>query len=113
MKQLTIRTLAVAGALCLAIPAFATDYTGYSLQQLSQMRGTMMHKSQADREAFRNAWREKMKAATPGERTAFAHGGGNGRGYGYGMYHSNGNGCLGSGNCDGSGKGHGHGHGRR
>ncbi len=110
MKSITLRTVLAAGALFIAIPALAADYSSYSLQELSQMRGTMMDKSQEEREAFRNAWMEKMRNATPEERSLYS--GAQGKGHKYGQMHSNGqSGFGGAGNCDGSG--HGHRHGRK
>ncbi len=100
MKSQILSTLAVAGLLFLAVPVFAADYSSYSLQELSQMRGTMMEKSQEEKAAFRNAWRDKMQKATAEERSLYARGRGKG-------------GCNGSGNCNGSGSGHGHGWGHK
>jgi len=103
MPSRTFKTLAAAGALLLAAAAFAADYSGYSLQELSRMRGTMMNRSLEEREAFRNAWREKVRNASPEERSQYAKCRGKGRG----------NGQYGGGSnadCDGSGHGHGYGH---
>ncbi len=54
-----------------AIPAGATDYNSYSLDELNQMRGTMTAASPEDREAFRSARQTKMQALTPEERSSY------------------------------------------
>ncbi len=112
MKNMT-KTIVLAGLLILPSYCFATDYSDYSLEELSQMRGTMQNASDNDRNAFRDAWRTKMRNASPEERESMGGNGrkhgnryGDGSGKGYGMEN-------GSGQCDGSGKGHGNGRGRR
>lgn len=110
MKLSTFKTVLIAGALLLAVPALAADYSSYSMQELSQMRGTMMDKSQEEKDAFRNAWRQKMRNATPEERAEYSRSRGKGHDKGQGMGHHYGQqGNGGNGNCGHSGKGKGHG----
>lgn len=111
MKLATFKTALIAGALLLAVPALAADYSSYSMQELSQMRGTMMDKSQEEKEAFRNAWRQKMQNATPEERAEYSSSRGKGQGYGQGQgmgHHYGQQGNCGNGNCGHSGHGKGH-----
>ncbi|RUM89856.1 MAG: hypothetical protein DSZ23_02750 [Thermodesulfatator sp.] len=108
MKYRALKTMVIAGAVFMAVPAFGADYSGYSLQELSQMRGTMMDKSPEEKAAFKDAWRTRMQNATGEERAQYARCKGKGHHYGYGQ-----SGGQGSGNCDGSGKGHGHGKGHK
>ncbi len=80
----TISSIIVGLGLFLAIPAGATDYQAYSLDELNSMRGTMTAASTEDREAFRSARQSKMQALTPEERSSYQSygnqqsGGGNG-----------------------------------
>ena len=104
MKRNTLLALMVTSVLALASAALATDYSGYSLKELSQMRCNMMNMSQEDRDAFRSAWREKMQRASDQDRQMYAWGQGNCRGK---KGHSN---CMGSGCRKGHGSRHGHGY---
>lgn len=103
MKHGTFKTALIAGALLLAVPALAADYSNYSMQELSQMRGKMMDKSQEEKDAFRNAWRQKMQNATPEERAKNSRGRGQRMGHHYGQQ-----GNCGNGNCGQSDYGKGH-----
>ncbi|MEA3498854.1 MAG: hypothetical protein U9R16_07340 [Campylobacterota bacterium] len=53
---------------------FAVDYTNMSLEEMSNLRGTV---SAQEREAFREAFQEKMKYLTPEERVKYSRGKGN------------------------------------
>lgn len=116
-KNWTTKLLVAATcALFVAGPVMATDYSSYTLQELSQMRGSMMDKSQEERNAFRDAWRQKMQEASPEERAQYSRGwgsrgsGNSGQGHHYGQGQW-GQGAGGSGGCcSGSGNGHGRGH---
>ena len=66
-----ISGLIVGLGLFLAIPAGATDYQAFSLDELNRMRGTMAAASTKDREAFRSARQSKMQALTPEERSSY------------------------------------------
>ncbi len=113
MKAKTLKTIIAAGAILFATSAFAaTDYSSYSLQDLAKMRGTMMQKSQEERDAFRAAWQEKMRNATPEERQTYMRGRGRGNCDGSGMQNGS---CQNNGSGRGQGyeHGHGRGHGHR
>jgi hypothetical protein len=109
MKKNMTTIIILAGLLFLPAYGFATDYSRYTLEELSQMRGTMQNASDEDRSAFRDAWRAKMQNASAEDRQSMRGNGrkqgnryGNDSGKGYGMEN-------GGGRCDGSGKGHGRG----
>jgi hypothetical protein len=80
----TISSIIVGLGLFLAIPAGATDYQAYSLDELNSMRGTMTAASTEDREAFRSARQSKMQALTPDERSSYQSYGNNKSGNGNG-----------------------------
>ncbi len=54
--------------LLFAIPAGASDYRSYSLDELNAIRGNLATANSEEREAFRNARQEKMQNSTPDER---------------------------------------------
>ncbi len=87
-----------ASALFLGGISQAADYSRYSTEELSRMRGTMKNASQEEREAFRQEWQKRMKELSPEERKAFGSPSNKG-GKGYHQGHGRG--------------GHGRGHGRR
>ncbi len=79
----TIKVIIIGIGLLLTIPAFATDYQAYSLDELNAMRGNLATAPTEERDAFRNARQEKMQALTPDERLSYRtngsqRGGGNG-----------------------------------
>ncbi|SHO52802.1 hypothetical protein [Desulfopila aestuarii] len=47
---------------------WAADYSTMSMQELSELRGTMQNASQADRKAFQSEWLSRVKQMTPAER---------------------------------------------
>jgi len=113
MKKETIMAIAIGAALTVTSPVMAvTDYSSYTLQELAQMRGTMVNKSLEERQAFRDAWRAKMQSASPEERASYAKGKRRGSSRGY-AGNSNAYKGQGNGTCNGSGQGMGKGHGRR
>ena len=67
----TIGTIIVGLGLLLAIPAGATDYQSYSLEELNTMRGNMATASTEERNAFKNARQEKMQSLSPDERLSY------------------------------------------
>lgn len=69
-------------ALLLAIPAGATDYQSYSLEELNSMRGNMATASSAERDAFKSARQKKMQSLSPDERLSYQTGNGKGSGSG-------------------------------
>ena len=115
--------LIAAAGILLAGPALATDYQSMSLSELDALRGTMATADTAEREAFRSARQEKMRALSPEERSSYIASSGNRYG---GQGSGNGNGSMtrsrlrdgsgsgsmhkygGSGSASGMGGGHGH-----
>ncbi len=69
--KITLGTTIVGLGLLLAIPAGATDYQSYSLEDLNAMRGNMATASPEERDAFRNARQEKMQSLSPDERLSY------------------------------------------
>ena len=84
-----IATSIVGLGLLLAIPAGATDYQSYSMDELNAMRGNLATASAEERDAFRSARQEKMQALSPDERLSYQTNGGqrsgNGNGTGTGL----------------------------
>ncbi len=81
-----IRKIAPAGILAAALaagPALAADFTGYTTEELLQMRQENQI-SPEDREAFRSELRSRMQAMTPEERSSMQQEYGFGRGSGQG-----------------------------
>jgi hypothetical protein len=67
----TISSIIIGLGLFLAIPAGATDYQTYNLDELNNMRGTMAAASTEEHEAFRSARQSKIQALTPEERSSY------------------------------------------
>jgi uncharacterized membrane protein YgcG len=108
MKKAIVKSIIVSGMLMLALPAFAADYSGYSAEELAAMRGNMRNATTQEREAFRNAWRDKTQSPSPEDRRSLkATNSNNGSGNRYGS--GSGGGFKkcggGSGSCDGTGRG--------
>jgi hypothetical protein len=95
MHKFYLRLMIMAGILIAPSYLMAADYSTYTTEQLSEMRGTMQNATAEERNAFRNEWQSRMQAATPEERAAMRNSNGQGKRYG-----------SGNGTCDGSGKGH-------
>jgi len=108
MKKAIVKSIIVSGMLALALPAFAADYSGYSAEELAAMRGNMRKATTQEREAFRNAWRDKTQSLSPEDRRSLKatnsnrYGSGNKYGSGSGGGSKRGGG---SGSCDGTGRG--------
>ncbi len=68
MKKLVMMTTLVASL-------FAVDYNSMSLDELSNLRGTVPVEQ---RETFRNAFQEKLKYLTPEEQAKYRRGSGQG-----------------------------------
>ena len=56
---------------------FATDYSSMSIDELSNLRNSVPIE---ERDAFRDAYREKVQGLSPEERNSFSRGSGNGNG---------------------------------
>lgn len=83
--------------LLLSSLAAAADYQSLSTEELSQLRGTMFDKPQADRDAFREEWQKRIELMTDEEKNKYLSSG-SGRGAGN---------RSGTGLGDGSGRGRG------
>lgn len=83
----------LAGGLFLSSVALATDYSKYSTEELSKMRGTLRNATQEEREAFRAEWQKRMQEMSPEERARYigppenAPRDGEGRKWGHGRWH--------------------------
>ncbi|WP_141674210.1 hypothetical protein [Dissulfuribacter thermophilus] len=66
----------ILGSLMIATGVYAaSDYSNYSIDELANMRGTLKNATQEERNAFRAAWQEKIRALSPEERQAYTRGG--------------------------------------
>ncbi len=111
----------LASALMIGTSALAVDYSQYSTEELSKMRGTLRNATEEEREAFRAEWQKRMREMSPEERMKYVgppdnatrdgqgyqYGRGKGRGQGQGMGQGQGQGMG-----RGMGKGRGMGRGR-
>ncbi len=61
----------LAGGLIFGGSALATDFSQYSTEELSKMRGTMREATQEEREAFRQEWQKRLKEMSPEERRQY------------------------------------------
>lgn len=100
--------------LLLTIPAGATDYQAYSLEELNAMRGNMATASTEDRDSFKSARQEKMQSLSPDERLSYQtdNGKGSGTGNGNAMRVQDGSGSGSMNRYGGSGGGGGMGSGK-
>jgi hypothetical protein len=114
-----IATIIVGLGLGLAVPAGATDYRTYSLEELNNMRGKMATASTEERASFRSARQEKMEALNHDERLSYKTGnkqeGGAGNGNTIRTRDGSGSGSMHhySASTSGGGMHSGHGHGGR
>jgi len=70
-RKYTKKIVLIGLGLLFTIPAGATDYRSYSLEELNAMRGNLATANSEEREAFRNARQEKMQNLTPDERISY------------------------------------------
>jgi hypothetical protein len=70
MKILLTLTMAVA-MMFTANNVFASDYSHYSTEELSKMRGTMQNATAEERESFRTEWQERTRNMTQQERQEY------------------------------------------
>ena len=71
MKRYLSNAILGFALLALGSPAFGADYSSYSTEELSQMRGTLYNASQEEREAFRAEWQKRLQEMTPDERRTY------------------------------------------
>ncbi len=70
MKKIIIATMAAAVMLT-AGNIMAADYSQYSTEELSNMRGTMQTVSAEERETFRTEWQKRILNMTQEERQTY------------------------------------------
>ena len=69
-----MRRILVILVLALAILSgntFAADYSQYTTEKLSDMRGTLQDASEEERDAFRAEWQKRVQDMTPEERQKY------------------------------------------
>ncbi|MBC8317803.1 MAG: hypothetical protein H8E41_07835 [Desulfobulbaceae bacterium] len=72
MKSKRIKLSAlVIGMTLFAAPAFAADYSGYSTDELAEMRGTMRDVPTEDRDQFRNEWQKRINEMPVEDRSRY------------------------------------------
>lgn len=103
-KKMATSLLAALAVFTLNSPAWSTDYTTMTTEELNNVRGTLYNATEAERNAFRNEWQKRINQMTPEERTQYM-GPGKGKGKGYG-------GGKGQGSGKGAGQGQGQGQGQ-
>jgi hypothetical protein len=70
MKKILMVALASA-VLLTAGSILAADYSQYSTEELSKMRGTMQNVSEQERETFRMEWQKRIQNMTQEEREKY------------------------------------------
>ena len=70
MKHMTGITL-IAAAVFVTSLAFAADYSGYSNEELSKMRGTLQNATEQERQQFRSEWQSRLQNMTQEERQLY------------------------------------------
>lgn len=80
----------ILGSLILTTVVYAAnDYSNYSIEELAKMRGTLRNTTQEEKDAFREAWQEKLRSLNPEKRQTYTR-----RGLGSGQRRGNGNGTC-------------------
>ena len=119
MKKINILLSLLAAGLLVGTSALAVDYSSYSTEELSAMRGTLRNASAEERNAFRQEWQSRMQSRSTLQRDAVKSQSQRRYRYGSGSQSVSGNGNMmyGSGSRQGGGHryggGKGHGGGRR
>ena len=112
LKRYVVLVAVVILAVSFSFPVLAADYSSYSTEELSAMRGTLSSATEEERQSFRDEWQQRVKSMSVDERQQYvgrpAHASGNGRGYKHGCVSSSD-----SQNHSGNQKRKGHGYGRR
>lgn len=104
MKHQCIKALIAATVMLLSMPAIGLciNYQAMTTKELSELRGTMYHASQEERDAFRAEWRKRIDLMTSEEKQQYlGPGGGRGKGNrsGDGLGDGSGRGKGGGGNA--------------
>jgi len=90
MKKYLMLIIAITMVMGFSLPVMAEDYSAYSTEDLAAMRGTRVHATAEERQAFRDEWQRRINSMTVDERRQYsgrpanAYGQGDGQGYGYG-----------------------------
>ncbi len=61
MKKINIIVPLLAAGLMIGTAAIAADYSSYTTEELSAMRGTLRNASAEERNAFRQEWQSRMQ----------------------------------------------------
>ncbi len=72
MKSYLLLATSGIAVLLSAASAFCTDYSKYTTEELSKMRGTLYNASSEEKEAFRTEWQKRLMEMTPDQRRSFA-----------------------------------------
>jgi len=70
-KLMIIGIVVIAAVTLTAYSAFSADYSKYSTEQLSNMRGTMQTATVKERETFRAEWQKRIQNMTQEERQEY------------------------------------------
>jgi len=88
LKRYVVLVAAVILAVSFSFPVFAADYSNYSTEELSAMRGTMASATEAERQSFRSEWQQRVRSMSVADRQRYsgkpANASGNGQGCGSG-----------------------------
>ncbi len=72
MRKLMIIGIAVIAAITMTTgSAYSDDYSRYSTDELSHMRGPMQNATEEERESFRHEWQERTRNMTQEERQEY------------------------------------------
>ncbi len=122
MKKYLMLAAAALLAMSFSLPVLAADYSSYSTEDLSAMRGTMSSATEEERQSFRDEWQQRVKSMPVDERQQYSGRPANASGSGQGYRHGYGSGAA-SGSASGSqnhlrsrkrnGQGGGHRYGRK
>ena len=82
-KKMATSLLAILAVFSMSSPAFSTDYSTMTTEELSNVRGTLYNATEAERNTFRNEWQKRINQMTPEEQAQYM-GAGKGKGKGYG-----------------------------
>ncbi|MEN8199481.1 MAG: DUF1104 domain-containing protein [Thermodesulfobacteriota bacterium] len=99
-KQIKKITLALIGVGMLATPVLAADYSSMSIEELSQIRGTLQNATEQERANFRQEWQGRLTEMSAEDRAKYMGsankpGKGNAQGKGKGKGKKSGNGGQG------------------
>jgi hypothetical protein len=70
-KLMIIGIMVFAAVTLTAYGAFSADYSRYTTEELSNMRGTMQNATNEERETFRAEWQKRLQNMTQEERQEY------------------------------------------